>query len=259
MSNIPRKNLINDLAAVETHTPMPTIENPTQKTSGPQPIFKLVWATVIGAILLVVAGSVLWSEWKRNQIVVLIPKDVTLKDALLHVSTSTPKGWHSLGRPVAQRAKLTEYPELFYNRLRRLLRGTGGSRRVPNTAREIDLVHQFRYISQKSQTEYLLAKEFMPSDWDGKDDSYWLCFVYGGVPDAPSLAKWIALNEAGIVEGGIRIWRKRQHIVTSGPVHEPYLTNKCVLVRDKPGTVKIVPLEMLGAYRDAGLLELPAK
>jgi hypothetical protein len=69
----------------------------------------------------------------------------------------------------------------------------------------------------------------------------------------------VALTEEGILKSGIFGTRwKGSQAQQQGPRTREYLpANQCAVIRDVKGLVKIVPLEYLKAYVDAGLVTLP--
>jgi len=188
-----------------------------------------------------------------------VPEGISLSDSLQDAGSKAPEGWYAIkgkgqSSPAARVATKDRVKYLYY-RLVAAVRGENVP--VPNPPREVDLISNLEFCASRSGTTYLLAKEFMPQGWTNTADSeYWLCFVYGGTNNARSFTKWVAANEEGIVKHGIQIWRKR-HPPSIGPVHERFVTNQCAIVRDASRIVKIVPLGMLRAYSDAGLLNLP--
>jgi hypothetical protein len=69
----------------------------------------------------------------------------------------------------------------------------------------------------------------------------------------------VALTEQGILKSGIFGMRMKWSLPQQqGVMTKEYLsTNQCAVIRDVKGLVKIVPIEHLKAYVDAGLVTLP--
>jgi hypothetical protein len=114
---------------------------------------------------------------------------------------------------------------------------------------------------QTSGEKYLLAKEIY---WEVSDppqqqpgyESTFLSFVWGGTNQPRNVRDRVVLIEDGILKNGIFGMR----LVLGGPRDEPpeyFRTNRCAVIRDRRGLVKIVPLDCLKAYVDAGLVRLP--
>jgi hypothetical protein len=224
---------------------------------GRSPKAKIYAISAVGLLCLfsVWLGS---SRFARRSIVE-VPSGILLSDVLQNGDTRTPEGWFAIkgNRTPATRVSPKDYPKYLLYRVVAAIRGQDVP--VPNPPREVDLVSNLEYCATHSGTTYLLAKEFMPQGWTNKMTSdYWLCFVYGGTNNARNYTKWVAENEAGILSNGIQVWRKR-YPVSAGSVHERFRTNECAIVRDEPRVAKIVPLRMLKAYLDAGLIKLPTQ
>ena len=82
-------------------------------------------------------------------------------------------------------------------------------------------------------------------------------YLYGGTSKVRSIRGWIALNEAGLVQNGVIAYRKKHPpppMVPGVAVNEPFRTNQCAIIRDTTGVVKVVPLDYLRAYSEAGLV-----
>jgi len=119
--------------------------------------------------------------------------------------------------------------------------------------------------SNYSAETYLLAKELFPKELFPEDYSDgWpyregnLGFIYGGVGGVRRTRDCIALKEAGLVKNGVVVWRKIKPAPTQLGAYltEPFLTNQCAIIRDTRGIVKVVPLDYIRAYSDAGLITL---
>jgi hypothetical protein len=115
---------------------------------------------------------------------------------------------------------------------------------------------------QVSGERYLLAKEFIweVSPPQGRDSNWtFLWFVWGGTNQPRHARDLVALTEEGMLKSGIFGMRmkwsrpQQQGVMT----REYFPTNQCAIIRDVEGQVKIVPLEYLKAYADAGLVTLP--
>jgi hypothetical protein len=117
---------------------------------------------------------------------------------------------------------------------------------------------------QVTDERYLLAKEFV---WEvdlpaaQNEDSQWtfLFFIWGGTNQLRHARDRIAVMENGILKDGIFGMRLKWSLPhQSGVTTREYLTtNRCAIIRDVKGLVKIVPLDNLKAYVDAGLVTLP--
>jgi hypothetical protein len=82
-----------------------------------------------------------------------------------------------------------------------------------------------------------------------------LSFVWGAPNQLRHANEKIAMIEQGICKG---VFEREVH--WNGPQPDHTLggqSNLCAIVRDQPGLVKIVPIQLLKAYMNAGLIELP--
>jgi hypothetical protein len=110
---------------------------------------------------------------------------------------------------------------------------------------------------------YLLAKELLPTNpLPGWGPVLMLSYMYGGTNLALDKRHWITLNETAILKNGVILSRMREHPIPTPNGHglfvtETYATNRCAIIRDEKRLVKIIPLEFLRAYSDAGLIQLP--
>jgi hypothetical protein len=113
-----------------------------------------------------------------------------------------------------------------------------------------------------SGEKYILAKEFgcEVGTTPRRDSEFeYLVFVWGGTNQPRNARDRIALIEDGIRKSGVF----RMHTSWSLPHYhgvrtiEYSQTNQCAVIRDAKGLVKIVPINCLSAYVDAGLVRLP--
>jgi hypothetical protein len=113
-----------------------------------------------------------------------------------------------------------------------------------------------------SGEKYLYAKEF---GWEvntarSKENEFaFLGFVWGGTNQPQNARDRITLIEDGIRKNGIfgmRLgWSSPKRL--GAPTIEYFPTNQCAIVRDTKALVKILPLDCLKSYADAGLVKLP--
>jgi hypothetical protein len=114
---------------------------------------------------------------------------------------------------------------------------------------------------QISGEKYLLAKEFVwevsPPPVQGSDWTF-LGFVWGNTNQVRHAREIVALTEEGILKSGIFGMRLKWSLPQQhGVMTIEYLpTNQCAIIRDVTGLVKIVPIDYLKAYADAGLVTL---
>jgi hypothetical protein len=105
-----------------------------------------------------------------------------------------------------------------------------------------------------SGEKYLYAKEL---GWE--NGFSFLGFVWGGTNQPQHARDRITLIEDGIRKNGIfgmRLgWSSPKRL--GPPTIEYFPTNQCAIVRDTKGLVKILPLDCLQSYVDAGLVKLP--
>jgi hypothetical protein len=128
--------------------------------------------------------------------------------------------------------------------------------RAPSRPTVDHLLPRLSECSDVSRERYLLAKELVwqvgnpPPALAG---STFLGFMWGGTNQLRHARDRITLIEDGLLKRGVF---GLQLNMSSGTVAGYFLTNRCVIVRDTKGLVKIVPLEHLKAYVDSGLVSL---
>jgi hypothetical protein len=206
-------------------------------------------------------GLLIWSLWAARAFVpsVRLPEGVSLAEALHNGSSESPKGWHTNvycqeGRP-AVAVGLVNQAMLVVDRI---LYGThemlGRSLcKAPNPPVVDFVTPRLGECFQTSGEKYLLAKEIY---WEVSDppqqqpgyESTFLSFVWGGTNQPRNARDRVVLIEDGILKNGIFGMRLAP---------EYFRTNRCVVIRDTRRLVKIVPLDYLKAYVDAGLVRLP--
>ena len=133
--------------------------------------------------------------------------------------------------------------------------------RIPNPPRSEYLPARLSECSQISGEQYLLAGELFsePTPSDQPFD-HMLGFWYGGTNEVRYARDWISAVERGIALNGIFEYRIRlppPH-QRGKPSTECFPTNSCAIIRDSKGIVKIVPIQFLRRYADAGLVRLPS-
>lgn len=185
-----------------------------------------------------------------------LPKGVSLAEALRRGGEQAPKGWYTNWTGPRHRFMWPITWPMFRFEMKQLLGRCPMV--IPNPARDLDLRYNLADCSRYSGETYLLAKELFP---DGYADSwphldFNLAYQCGGTNQPRRLRDWIAANEAALVRNGVIGLRKKNPLPTAMGVdlNEPFITNQCAIIRDCKGIVKIVPLDYLRAYKDAGLL-----
>jgi len=230
----------------------------------------------VSALCVLVLGLVLliWGFWAARAFVpsIRLPAGVTLAEVLHNGSNESPKGWYTNvycqeGRP-AVAVGLIDQAKLM---LESILYGThemlGRSLcKAPNLPVVDFVTPRLGECFQTSGEKYLLAKEFNwefywevrgpPQQQPGYESTF-LSFVWGGTNQPRHARDRVALIEDGILKHGIfgmpLALGSQQEVKTS----EYFRTNRCAVIRDTKGLVKIVPLDCLKAYVDAGLVRLP--
>lgn len=214
-------------------------------------------------------AAVLWQLWlaKAPGPLIRLPRGVSLARALRDGKSGQPKGWatniyclrasstlikdlvHSPKDLAMQRLRLEVQARVLELRGRLPLPG-------PNPPEVDYLTPRLGECSYASGEKYLLAKELFwevdePAIKASPDIS--LCFVWGSTNGLGHARDRTLLIEEGIVSNGIFGAR-----MAGGAFTELFLTNQCAIIRDTRKLVKIVPLDCLRAYADAGLVRLPA-
>jgi hypothetical protein len=219
-------------------------------------------------VMALALGLALWSSRPGRTFVpsIRLPQGVSLAEVLRAGKTEPPKGWHTNiychRHLVPLRMRLD--PAVLREEIRYRVHEVFGPTlcRAPNTPTCDFVTPRLGECFQVSGERYLLAKEFI---WEvgfptGQDSRFtFLWFVWGGTNQPRHARDRVALTEEGILKSGIFGMRmkwsrpQQQGVMT----REYFPTNQCAIIRDAPGLVKIVPLEYLQAYVDAGLVRLP--
>jgi hypothetical protein len=199
---------------------------------------------------------------------VRLPPGVSLAEALREGKRDPPKGWHTnifsqVGRPIpflTFRDRLQSAAnKLSYHIHDWLGRSLA---RIPSQPVVDYVTPRLGECFDTSGERYWLAKEFhweVDSPEVQSPEFAFLGFVWGGTNQLRHARERIVLIEDGIVQSGIF----GVHLKYSEPglrgarTIEYFPTNRCAVVRDTRGVVKIVPLDYLKAYADAGLVTLP--
>ena len=212
-------------------------------------------------------GLVMRSVWPSPAFVssIRLPKGVSLAQVLAADKGKPPGGWHTniycrgdMPRPSGRS------PSYFMEAIRYRVHEALGRTlcRVPNPPRCDFVTPRLGECFQISGEKYLLAKEF---GWEvspppgPESDWTFLCFVWGDTNQLRHAREVVALTEEGILKSGIFGMRMKWSLPQQqGVMTKEYLpTNQCAVIRDLKGLVKIVPIEHLKAYVDAGLVTLP--
>ncbi len=218
-------------------------------------------------VMALVLGLMLWSLWPSPTFVpsIRLPEGVSLATVLRSGKSDPPKGWHTnmyCQQDLRRRLKLD--PAAFREQIRYTMHEVFGPTlcRAPNPPRCDFVTPRLGECFQVSGEKYALAKEFVwevspPSEPDA--DWTFLGFVWGGTNQPRHARDLVALTEEGMLKSGIFMmrmkWSRPQQQGTL--TREFFPTNQCAIIRDVAGLVKIVPLEYLKAYVDAGLVTLP--
>lgn len=212
-------------------------------------------------------GLLLWSLWTvpSFQPSVQLPDGVSLAQILRSGKNETPKGWHTNQNyygdqpPPKMTVKWTagERMWLLFQRIRYGAHEMLGRSlvRAPNSPVVDYVTPRLNECFDTSGEKYLYAREL---GWEGRreDETRFLGFVWGGTNRLRHARDRIPLIENGIRQNGI--FGMRLTLGTArGAMFEYLPTNQCAVIRDTKGLVKIVPLDYLKAYVDAGLVRLP--
>jgi hypothetical protein len=200
-----------------------------------------------------------------------LPPGVALEEALKSGKAGTPLGWetnlycltpHRWPESVGLGERLGYLKERFRERLHEMAGST--LHRAPGRP-IVDFVDsRLGECFDVSGEKYLLAKEFKRDLWPpaqpGLDFRY-LGFIWGGTNHLRHARDRIQLIERSMVQNGIFGLRLNDPVSHHrlGLTTDYFRTNRCAIVRDQPGVVKLVPLEYLRAYCDAGLVKIPSR
>ena len=210
-----------------------------------------------------------WLLWpaKENRPLVRLPAGVSLGVVLRDGKREPPKGWHTNIYSRSDRPDPTmevrDRVEFEAQRVRYEVHEILGKSltSVPNAPTLDYLEPRLGECFHTSGEVYLIAKEFFEEDRGSTNqgpDWTFLGFVYGGTAQPRHARDRIAMIEDGIVGNGVIAFRLKWS--SSGqrgaPQVERLRTNQCALVRDTKGMVKLVPLDHLRSYRDAGLVHI---
>ncbi len=199
---------------------------------------------------------------------VRLPPGVSLAEVLREGKRERPLGWHTNIYCQGTRPTITmdvgDRARLFLERTRYAIHELLGQSlvRMPSPPIVDYLTPRLGECFDTSGEKYLLAKEFM---WEvgtrperGSDFTF-LGFVWGGTNQLRHARDRIPLIEDGIVRNGVfglhLSWSlpERRGVTTIDNLQ----TNRCAVIRDTQGLVKIVPLDYLKTYVEAGLVTLP--
>lgn len=219
-------------------------------------------------VITVGLGLILWNLWPSTAFVpsVRLSQGVSLAQAMRTDKSQSPMGWHTNIYCHAGVAMSRGWsPSLLVEGIRyRAHEALGWTLcRVPNPPRCDFVTPRLGECFQITGEKYLLAKEFVweVSQPPGQNSDWtFLCFVWGGTNQVRHAREVAALTEEGILKSGIFAMRMKWSLPQQRGVMTPeYLpTNQCAVIRDVKGLVKIVPVEYLKAYADAGLVTLPS-
>jgi hypothetical protein len=217
---------------------------------------------VIGLVLII------WKFWPAPAFVssVGLPEGVSLTEALRAGKEEAPQGWHTnIYCQGSNQVRPAPSPSTFLEGIRYGIHEALGRTlyKVPNPPRCDYLTPRLGECHQASGEKYLLAKELVwevaPPPAPGSDFTF-LCFVWGGTNRLRHARDIVAVTEDGILKSGIFGMRWKWSLPQQRGVKttEYISTNQCAVIRDVRGLVKIVPIENLKAYADAGLITLPS-
>lgn len=222
-------------------------------------------AVTIGVALL------LWNLWPKAAFVpsIRLPQGVSLTEVLRDGKSEAPRGWHTNIYCRAQQRQAGFHPletlqsfrrgiQDFIQEMRGLTLAT-----APGSPAVDYVTPRLGECFQTSREKYLMARELvwevgLPAE-KGAEYTF-LGFVWGGTNQLRHARDRIAVIENGLLTSGIfgmrMTWALPQQ---RGAMTIQYLppANRCAVIRDVKGLVKIVPLDYLKAYTDAGLVTLP--
>jgi hypothetical protein len=198
---------------------------------------------------------------------VQLPDGVSLAEILRSGKNETPKGWQTNkyclgGRPAQDLIILAprERASLLFESIRYKVHEMLGRTlaRVPTSPRVDYVTPRLGECFGVSGEKYLYAKEFglEVSPYKTEDDWKFLGFVWGGTNQLRHARDWTALIENGIRQNGIFGIRPNDGQL---PIEILGPTNQCAIIRDTKGLVKILPLDCVKGYVDAGLVRLPVQ
>jgi hypothetical protein len=191
-----------------------------------------------------------------------VPEGMTLDEAMRNGKVESPEGWTTNSVPHEERRDLKLgfhlRTQILFEGVRTEICDVLGQTlyRAPNPPRIEHLLPRLSECSEISGETYLLAKELVWQIYNPgppKTDSTFLGFIWGGTNQPRSAMDWTRLIEDGILRNGVFGMRLN---LSSGKVLEYSCTNRCAIVRDTKGLVKIVPIDCLKAYIDAGLVRI---
>ena len=198
---------------------------------------------------------------------VQLPDGVSLAEILRSGKNEARKGWQTNqyclgGRPALDLTILAscERASLRFEKIRYEVHEMLGRTlvRVPTSPRVDYVTPRLGECFYVSGEKYLYAKEFglEVSPYKTEDSSAFLGFVWGGTNQLRHARDRAALIEDGIRQNGIfgiRLNQGQLPMQILGP------TNQCAIIRDTKGLVKILPLDCVKGYVDAGLVRLPVE
>jgi hypothetical protein len=221
-------------------------------------------AGILGLALLMVC---LWPA-ADYRLSVRLPHGVSLAEALRDGKREPPKGWHTnlywqAGQPIRFQT-FHDRTQFAVDKLQYQIHEWLGQSlaRVPNQPTVDYVTPRLGECFDTSGEKYWLAKEF---HWEVDRPSLqgskfaFLGFNWGGTNQPRHARDRIVLIEEGIVNHGIFGIHLKWSLPEQRGVRtmEHFPTNQCAIIRDTRGVVKIVPLDYLKAYADAGLVTLP--
>lgn len=223
--------------------------------------------TLVGGLAVLGCGVLLWSMWPGAAFVpsVRVPEGMSVGEALQAGKSELPKGWTTntvpRGRLGLQGGFLTCAQVLVAQARAGMYELAGRTLdRAPGSPTVDHLLPRLSECSVVSGEKYLLAKEFVRQAGNRAPtiaDSVFLGFVWGGTNQLRHARDRITLIEDGILKHGVFEFRLNVSPGTMGSVADYFPTNRCVIIRDTKGLVKIVPVEHLKAYVNSGLVRLP--
>jgi len=214
-------------------------------------------------------GLALWGLWPNSPYVasVRLPEGVSLAEALRVGKSGPPKGWSTnIYCQGSSGMRFNRDLSGLVERIRYGVHEVSGRTlyRAPNPPRPDYVTPRLGECYQISGEKYLLAKEFV---WEvdqpegQRPDFTFLGFVWGATNQLRRARDIVSVTEDGILKDGIFGKRLKWSLPQQrGVMSTEYLpTNRCAIIRDVKGLVKIVPIEYLKAYADAGLVMLTTR
>ena len=220
---------------------------------------------IICAIGLVVIGGVIVGLISKRDFSpsIQLPTGHSLTEVLQQGVDAQPAGWHTnfYCLPSQPRPSLGLKEDAKF-----ILREAGGKihewrgqtlLRAPQLPTTDCLTPRLGECHQNSGEIYLLAVE-LDTERSVRGGMIDLCFVWGAPNQLRHAREWNAMIEHGICNG---VFERELDFTPKQRPSETWgrTTNLCAIVRDQPGFVKIVPLRLLKAYVNSGLISQPGQ